>query len=204
MVFRPYLLTLLTHRASWSTLHSCITHLLSEYSAKYDSSAVLDFLYALTCNPKLWQGRDKFTPKNYKLENVLHLKNEQIKVLISYILQEAIQNSKSGKSSEYIMKMECRLPLITATVANKSDRITVAVRHLRVSMEKEDEVMDIITLDDSLIENEIPAKNEADIAQEFLVLLYMKLPKIIYFLNHSEKKKISVLSHVSGKKHFCI
>lgn len=200
MVFRPYLLTLLTHRASWSTLHACVTRLLSDCSATYDPSAILDFLYALTCNPRLWQGRDKFTPKNHKQENVLQLSNNQIQVLISYILQEAIQNNKleGYKSNEYILKMESRLPLVTACLENKSYRISAAVEHLRVCMVKEEEVMDIIMLDDH-DEQEVPTKCKADVAQEFLVLLYMKLPKIIYFLNDGEKKKICRLSYVSGK-----
>lgn len=75
---RPYLLTLLTHRASWATLHHCLQNLLNECDQKYDPTAVLDFLWALTCNPKLWQGREKFTPKHHSAEDILGLTSAQV------------------------------------------------------------------------------------------------------------------------------
>jgi integrator complex subunit 1 len=84
---RPYLLTLLAHRASWATLHHCLQNLLDECDQKYDPTAVLDFLWALTCNPKLWQGREKFTPKHHSPEDILGLTAAQVK---SYVISSAV------------------------------------------------------------------------------------------------------------------
>ena len=76
--YRPYLLTLLTHRAGWTTLYHCLQHLLQKCDSQFDPSAVLDFLWALTCNPKLWQGREKFTPKHHSPEDILGLNSFQV------------------------------------------------------------------------------------------------------------------------------
>lgn len=75
---RPYLLTLLTHRASWGRLQSCVDHLLSKFEKNYSASAVLDFMEALTRNPRLWQGREKHIPKHHTPESVLHLSKDQV------------------------------------------------------------------------------------------------------------------------------
>lgn len=39
---RPYLLTLLTHRASWGRLQSCVDHLLSRYKFYFIFKFLLD------------------------------------------------------------------------------------------------------------------------------------------------------------------
>lgn len=43
-----------------------------------DPSAVLDFLIALTCNPKLLQGREKYSPKHGAVEDILGLPIPQV------------------------------------------------------------------------------------------------------------------------------
>ncbi|KAJ8318167.1 hypothetical protein KUTeg_003258 [Tegillarca granosa] len=61
---RPYLLALLTHQSSWKTLNSCVNCLLKrEVLTSYNPSLVLDFLWACTHIPKIWQGREKTVPK---------------------------------------------------------------------------------------------------------------------------------------------
>lgn len=86
--FRFYLLSLLSHQASWSTLHSILTKLLGTYNHEFDSTSVLHFIAALIRNPKLWQGREKNTSKHYRIEYVLLLNDKQLKVFIDYILSE--------------------------------------------------------------------------------------------------------------------
>jgi integrator complex subunit 1 len=88
---RPYLLTLLTHRAGWATLHHCLQNLLAECGQKYDPTAVLDFLWALTCNPKLWQGREKFTPKHHSPEDILGLTSAQVWLQVIACVDWAVQ-----------------------------------------------------------------------------------------------------------------
>lgn len=86
--FRFYLLSLLSHQASWTTLHSTLKKLLHEYNANYDPSSVLHFIEALIRNPKLWQGRDKATPKHEQIEYVINMNSKQIQVFTDYILSE--------------------------------------------------------------------------------------------------------------------
>ena len=92
---QPYLLTLLTHQASWGTLHRCLENLLAECNENYDPTAVLDFLWALTYHPKLWQGREKCTPKHHSPEDILGLTPPQVR-LCDFLLQgmqyEVLQN----------------------------------------------------------------------------------------------------------------
>jgi integrator complex subunit 1 len=69
----------LTHQASWGTLHRCLENLLAECNENYDPTAVLDFLRALTYHPKLWQGREKCTPKHHSPEDILGLTPPQVR-----------------------------------------------------------------------------------------------------------------------------
>ncbi|KAJ7305958.1 hypothetical protein JRQ81_010324 [Phrynocephalus forsythii] len=62
--FRPYLLALLTHQSSWTTLHRCIATLLSRSrEPRFDPTASLDFLWACIHIPRIWQGRDQRIPQ---------------------------------------------------------------------------------------------------------------------------------------------
>ncbi|GLV44448.1 Integrator 1 [Carabus blaptoides fortunei] len=201
MSFRPYLLTLLTHRVSWRALHACVLRLLAECLTKYDPSAVLDFLWALTCNPKLWQGRDKFTPKNYKPENVLQLSNQQIIVLVDYILEEACQANDmppyNDKNS--VHKIEQRLPLLLQALGDRTDIMSYVVRHLVATMairEETDMDSQVINLDDSL-SDVAPEKHRSVLAQEFLILLYMRIPKVIHYIPDSEMKNMENVSKIT-------
>lgn len=86
--FRFYLLSLLSHQASWLTLHSIVSKLLKTFNDRYDSTSVIHFIAALIRNPKLWQGREKNTSKHYRTEYVLCLNEKQLKVFTDYILSE--------------------------------------------------------------------------------------------------------------------
>ncbi|KAK0167256.1 hypothetical protein PV327_004680 [Microctonus hyperodae] len=168
---RPYLLTLLTHRASWATLHKCVGHLLDKCDAGYDPTAVLDFLWALTCNPKLWQGRDKFTPKHYIPENILLLTEKQLLTLIAYLVAEAvIIHDRQGRNFA-LPQMESRLDLLQHCLSTEEKYTSSVVEYLAERMMSN--------------ENSV----ESDMAHQFLLHLYMKIPKVICFLNQFQAKK---------------
>lgn len=76
--FCPLLMSLVLQKASWRTLHGIVSFLLGGDVEKHCPTSVLDFLTALTQSPKLWQGRDKGTPKHHHSEDVLHLNNQQV------------------------------------------------------------------------------------------------------------------------------
>lgn len=107
--FRFYLLSLLSHQASWSTLHSIVTKLLSTYNVNFDSTSVIHFVAALIHNPKLWQGREKNTSKHYRIEYVLQLNDKQLQVFTDYILSE--ENLDADKLSARVSTLlQCTPP----------------------------------------------------------------------------------------------
>lgn len=90
--FRFYMLSLLSHQTSWETLHQAIIQLLVKYNENYDPSSVLDSIQALTSNPKLWQGRDKTSPKHEQIEYIISLDEKEMNVLVDYMLNEVNTN----------------------------------------------------------------------------------------------------------------
>ncbi len=88
--FRFYMLSLLSHQASWTTLHKTLNNILQTFNRNYDPTSVLHFIGAFIRNPKLWQGRDKATPKHEQVENVIDLNSNQIRVFADYILSESV------------------------------------------------------------------------------------------------------------------
>lgn len=107
--FRFYLLSLLSHQASWSTLHSILDKLLGTYNPEFDSTSVIHFIAAFIRNPKLWQGREKNTSKHYRIEYVLLLTDKQLKIFTDYILSE--ENLDAEKlSSRVSTLLQCIPP----------------------------------------------------------------------------------------------
>lgn len=164
MSCRPYLLTLLIHRASWATLHRVVKHLLSSAEPEYEPTAVLDFLWALTSNPKLWQGREKNTPKHAIPENVLCLSVIQLQSVVTYIVEEAAQDS--GDS------LESRLPLLLQCTEENVELVARIVKHL----------LNIAT-------NDAFKGVKSDMAHQFLLRLYFKIPGLIKYLVDIETDK---------------
>ncbi|XP_025155435.1 integrator complex subunit 1 isoform X3 [Harpegnathos saltator] len=167
---RPYLLTLLTHRASWTTLHKCVQHLLSKCDDGYDPTAVLDFLWALTCNPKLWQGRDKFTPKHYVPENILLLQQQQLLNLVAYIVAEAISICNMQNRNAALAKMYVRLDLLLHCISVENHLIASVVIYLAERMMGNSSV-------------------DSDMTHQFLLHMYMKIPKVICYLSICQTNK---------------
>lgn len=169
---RPYLLGLLTHRASWPTLYRCMTRLLEKCDkTRYHPPAVLDFLKALTCNPRLWQGRDRFTPKHHRPEDILGLSLAQILVLAEYMVAEAETTNDSGASAETLLQgMEQRMPLLLRCLEGSEHTATVT-RHL-VSLSRKNGLQ------------------EATVASLLLLLLYLRLPAVIRHLTEAEREAL--------------
>lgn len=80
MPFCPLLMSLVLQKANWSTLHGIVEFLLDGNIKDRCPTSVLDFLTALTKSPRLWQGRDKGTPKHYHSEDILQLAEKQVNI----------------------------------------------------------------------------------------------------------------------------
>lgn len=88
--YRPYLLALLTHHSNWGTLHQCISSLLNKHrNQRLDPSSALDFLWACSHIPHIWQGRDQKTPQKRTEQFVLKLSSEELISLVDLILSES-------------------------------------------------------------------------------------------------------------------
>ncbi|MEQ2221850.1 Integrator complex subunit 1 [Ilyodon furcidens] len=118
--YRPYLLALLTHQSNWSTLLPCISALLSKHrDYKLDPSSALDFLWACSHIPRIWQGRDQKIPQKKTEKFVLRLSSEELISLVDLILSESKLSSvnspsddKSGLDQASCSLIQSRLPLL--------------------------------------------------------------------------------------------
>ncbi|XP_053936821.1 integrator complex subunit 1 isoform X3 [Cuculus canorus] len=110
--FRPYLLALLTHQSSWTTLHQCIRLLLCRNrEQRFDPTASLDFLWACIHIPRIWQGRDQRTPQKRREEFVLHLKASELISMVELILAEAETRYENTEEASCTL-IQSRLPLL--------------------------------------------------------------------------------------------
>ncbi|XP_045776448.1 integrator complex subunit 1 isoform X2 [Maniola jurtina] len=108
--WRPLLVTLLAHRASWRTLHGCLAALLQP--GGWSATSVLDFAETLIGSPRVWQGRDRATPKHHTPEDSLRLTHTQLDVLIQYVGEEASEAEAAEGMEAARRSIEARLPLI--------------------------------------------------------------------------------------------
>ncbi|XP_019564410.2 integrator complex subunit 1 [Aedes albopictus] len=114
--FRPYLLSLMSHQASWSTLHETVDLVMEKYNGAYDPCSVLDFINALTRNPKLWQGRDKAVPKHEQIEYIVTLSGKQIKTFIDYILAESNPEKMCDRVKLLLQCVDCKFDYLEEMV----------------------------------------------------------------------------------------
>ncbi|KAG8305598.1 Integrator complex subunit 1 [Homalodisca vitripennis] len=171
---RPFLLTLLAHHASWATLHHCTKRLLDPaVVSKNDPSAVLDFLIALTCNPKLLQGREKCTPKHGAIEDILGLPLSQLLCIADYIVEEAVQLNDVKVAVD---KMNLRLSLLAPHADQET--LSALVKHLSENAGK-------------------PTGKQSEMCRQLLVQLYLRVPSIITQLSESELTKYLSNSPIS-------
>ncbi|XP_076000277.1 integrator complex subunit 1 isoform X3 [Genypterus blacodes] len=117
--YRPYLLALLTHQSNWSTLLQCISAILSKRrDHKLDPSSALDFLWACSHIPRIWQGRDQKIPQKKTEKLVLRLNSEELISLVDLILSESELDSceptrdQSAADQASCSLIQARLPLL--------------------------------------------------------------------------------------------
>nr|XP_004666400.2 integrator complex subunit 1 isoform X2 [Jaculus jaculus] len=128
--FRPYLLALLTHQSSWSTLHRCIRVLLGKSrEQRLDPSASLDFLWACIHVPRIWQGRDQRTPQKRREELVLRVQGPELLSLVELILAEAETRSQDGDSTACTL-IQTRLPLLLSCCRGNDESVGKVTEYL--------------------------------------------------------------------------
>jgi integrator complex subunit 1 len=178
---QPYLLTMLTHQASWSSLRKTVDCVLKSYNSSFDATAVLDFLSACIDIPKLWHGRAKHQPKHETLQDVLGLDGRQLLVVVDYQLLEAAEVAESPQAAANVLKN--RIPLLIRCLSTDRHKARAVIDYL----------VDKITNDDEDEDDEEDKKkgtanvpkvdhNRKDVVQELLLQIYMKIPSCLIHL----------------------
>ncbi|XP_072929627.1 integrator complex subunit 1 [Epargyreus clarus] len=109
--WRPLLVTLLAHRASWRTLHACLSALLQP-NGGWEARAVLDLAETLAGSERTWQGRDRAAHLHHPSDDALRLTHQQLDVLISYVGAEAYSAERGAGLEAARRCVEARLPLL--------------------------------------------------------------------------------------------
>lgn len=164
--FRFYLLSLLSHQASWSTLSRTVGRLLTVHNVGYEPSAVLHFIEALIGNPKLWQGRDKATPKHEQSEPVLQMSGPQVQVFADYALAEATTTPLAVQATS---ALAVTLPEGHRQDSRLSERVKMLLRCVRL------ETFNLRRLVRYVRQHPHAAR---DRCEQFLQLLYMNMPQM--------------------------
>ena len=102
---QAYLLGAFTQQANWNTLEQTVLSLLGQYDNSLNPGGVLDFIYAVVKVPKLWQGRERRTPRHSKPPMLLQLEPKHLLILAQYIIGEKCEHSKSEMSGEVVQKL---------------------------------------------------------------------------------------------------
>ncbi|KAK9534706.1 hypothetical protein VZT92_007136 [Zoarces viviparus] len=148
--YRPYLLALLTHQSNWSTLLQCISALFSKRrDYKLDPSSALDFLWACSHIPRIWQGRDQKIPQKKTEKFVLRLSSEELISLVDLILSESELNShdsphddKSSLDQASCSLIQSRLPLLHSYCSGELENIKKVSEYLiNCTKKREDSAM---------------------------------------------------------------
>uniref|UniRef100_A0A6E8VUW2 Uncharacterized protein n=1 Tax=Anopheles coluzzii TaxID=1518534 RepID=A0A6E8VUW2_ANOCL len=125
---RPYLLSLMSHQASWATLYQTVDLLMGSFNAEYDPTSVLDFIDTLTRNPRLWQGRDKAVPKHEQIEYIVTLTAPQSCTFIDYILAEE-QSAQSNDGP--VRRLSQRVKLLLQCLPGKFAMLPAMVAYVQ-------------------------------------------------------------------------
>jgi len=151
---RPYLLSLLTHQASWTVLRSTVSCLLVTYQPQLEPSAVLDFLSACIHIPRLWQGRDQRPPKHDQPPDVLGLEGDMLENLTEYVMTEAVESEENAADV-----VKGRMDLVLRCLSTP-DKIATMISHL------------LTVSSDITRQKDV----QAETAKILLLEVYMKIP----------------------------
>uniref|UniRef100_A0A182P4W0 Uncharacterized protein n=1 Tax=Anopheles epiroticus TaxID=199890 RepID=A0A182P4W0_9DIPT len=159
---RPYLLSLLSHQASWATLYQTVDLLMGSFNPEYDPSSVLDFIDTLTRNPRLWQGRDKAVPKHEQIEYIVTLTEAQSCTFIEYILAE---EKGDGFNEAPVRRLGQRVKLLLQCLPGKFAMLPAMVAFVQEYERREPK------------SNAFPT-----LGTKFLQQLYLNLPPMKFIL----------------------
>lgn len=171
---QAYLLAAFTHQARWDTLEHCVRSLLRVHSTTLDPAAVLGFVWAVLHVPKLWQGRERRTPRHAPQEALLTFSTSEIVHLAQYMIADCQTALEAGRG---ITSLEKHLPLLLHSLNNSSEAMQVLAEHL------------------SGVSQDTSSSGQA--AGHLLYHLYLRMPRIISYLPAGTMTRV-VMSGAKG------
>uniref|UniRef100_A0A9J8CFH4 Integrator complex subunit 1 n=1 Tax=Cyprinus carpio carpio TaxID=630221 RepID=A0A9J8CFH4_CYPCA len=211
--YRPYLLALLTHQSNWSTLHHCISSLLNKHrNQRLDPTSALDFLWACSHIPRIWQGRDQKTPQKRTEQFVLKLSSEELISLVDLILSESelsyrdSTTSKSALDQVSCSLLQSRLPLLHSCLHSDLDNVRKVSEYLISCVKKwGDRHLPMITalLHGRIHLNlqEIRQQNHLTFFSDVLVVLELLQP-LVFHSDHQRALQDCLLSFIKVLQNF--
>ncbi|KAG7167447.1 Integrator complex subunit 1-like [Homarus americanus] len=156
---QAYLLAAFTHQARWDTLEHCVRALLRVHCPTLDSAAVLGFVWAVLHVPKLWQGRERRTPRHAPRETLLNFSVSEVVHISQYMIAECQAALEAGRGT---VTLETHLPLLLHSLDDSPVSIQALAEHL------------------AKISHESGSMGQA--AGHLLYHLYLRMPRIISYL----------------------
>ncbi|KAH8309173.1 hypothetical protein KR059_006614 [Drosophila kikkawai] len=130
--FRFYLLSLINHQTNWDTIERIAEYLFRNFHADYDYATVLNYFEALTTNPKLWKGREKYMSKNVRPDAFFLLKTTELEPFAHFILHEGLAEIKVD-SKNYDFKLCSRMNLLFKLTEKRRDLMVRVMEHVEES-----------------------------------------------------------------------
>jgi len=130
--FRFYLLSLINHQTNWDTIERIAEYLFKNFHEDYDYATVLNYFEALTTNPKLWKGREKYMSKNVRPDAFFMLRTSELEPFSHFILHEGLSEVKLD-SKNYDFKLCSRMNLLFKLTEKRRDLMVKVMEHVEKS-----------------------------------------------------------------------
>ncbi|KAK7079233.1 Integrator complex subunit 1 [Halocaridina rubra] len=172
---QAYLLAAFTHQARWDTLEKCVRLLLHVYNVTLDPASVVGFVWAVLHVPKLWQGRERRTPRHAPQETLLTFTTAEIVNLAQYIIGDCQVAMEAGHG---ISSLDKHLPLLLYSIDKSSEGVQALAEHLAEASQEQ-----------SLC---------GQAAGHLLYHLYLRMPRIISYVPAGTMSRLVMSGALGG------
>ena len=153
------LLAAFIHQARWDTLEHCVRTLLHDFNPNLDPASVLNFVWAVLHVPKLWQGRERRTPRHAPQESQLTFSSLEVVHLSRYMVSECEVAFAANRGPE---SLDIHLPLLLHVLIDNPALLQALAEHLEQASQG--------------------TEGNSQAAGHMLYHLYLRMPRIISHL----------------------
>lgn len=154
------LLAAFIHQARWDTLEHCVRTLLHDFNPNLDPASVLNFVWAVLHVPKLWQGRERRTPRHAPQESQLSFSSAELVHLSRYVMSECEVAFAANRGPE---SLDIHLPLLLHILTDNPALLQALAEHLEQASQG--------------------TEGSSQAAGHLLYHLYLRMPRIISHLS---------------------